>query len=670
MKRSLAVAAAVVFCLVGAQTVVAGEAGDGKLPLRRVVLFTSGVGYFEHIGTVNPPEPAVFYFRPLEMVDVIRSLVVLDRGPGSVTAGIYDGREPVSRTLKSLLLDLSDNPALHVVLQRLRGREVTLKTVEGPVRGRVVSVEKTTVVKEGGQEEHYRVNLFTDGGLRRLNLEDVSGCVLEDGGVASDVVKALDLLAAAGDRQCKALRLVFGGSPREVGVGYLRETPVWKTSYRLVKQGEKTLLQGWAHVENTTEGDWENVRLILVSGEPISFIQNLYDPVFIKRPEIPLPEAAALQPVVHEDRVMKTKALAEAAPRVLELRAAAAPAAPMYEEVAGELLEAMTTVEEAAAGVRKGEVFAYQIEEPVTLGRNQGAMVPIVNSLVAAEWATVINPKVNQGRPMNCVVVSNTTGNFLKSGPVTVFEEGVYAGEGLLSNVPEGETKVISYAGDPRTVVDTQTKEEPEMVEKVKIRNGTMEVSVKRRVTARYALRNRRDTPRIYLIEHPKRRGWELVEPAGEVESTPDFYRIRVVLAAGQSRELLVSEERLISRSYLLTTLGSDQITYYSSGGKVSQAVRSALEYVARQQQEIKGLKEEIRQKEQALKDISQEQARIRENMQVVRRSDTLYQRYLSKLTEQEDQVDRLQAELGRLREKLRARERELEQYLMDLNVE
>ena len=61
-----------------------------------------------------------------------------------------------------------------------------------------------------------------------------------------------------------------GEGKRKVQVGYVVEAPIWKTSYRLVlSDTEAPFLQGWALVENTTDEDWQGVRLSLISGRPI-----------------------------------------------------------------------------------------------------------------------------------------------------------------------------------------------------------------------------------------------------------------------------------------------------------------------------------------------------------------------------------------------------------------
>ena len=92
------------------------------------------------------------------------------------------------------------------------------------------------------------------------------------------------------DQDKKPVTINFtGDGERHVRIGYVVETPVWKTSYRLILPAgaqDKPKIQGWAIVENQTDNDWNGVQLSLVSGRPISFIQDLYQPLYIPRPVV------------------------------------------------------------------------------------------------------------------------------------------------------------------------------------------------------------------------------------------------------------------------------------------------------------------------------------------------------------------------------------------------
>src|SRR5439155_18163041 len=102
--------------------------------------------------------------------------------------------------------------------------------------------------------------------------------------------------------QKKVVSLNFkGDGKRNVKVGYVVENPMWKASYRLVLNGKgrkngAPLLQGWALVENTSDEDWKDVRMALISGRPISFQMDLYQPLFVPRPTVEPERFASLRP--------------------------------------------------------------------------------------------------------------------------------------------------------------------------------------------------------------------------------------------------------------------------------------------------------------------------------------------------------------------------------------
>src|SRR5204863_6871509 len=95
-------------------------------------------------------------------------------------------------------------------------------------------------------------------------------------------------------------------------VGYIIETPIWKTSYRLLfSDNAQPLLQGWAILENTTDEDWDQVEVSFVAGSPMSFVMDLYTAYYPQRAEIPVGVTASPRP---EPLALKDKAGAAAPP--------------------------------------------------------------------------------------------------------------------------------------------------------------------------------------------------------------------------------------------------------------------------------------------------------------------------------------------------------------------
>src|SRR5207248_4428410 len=119
--------------------------------------------------------------------------------------------------------------------------------------------------------------------------------------------------------QRKAVSINFeGAGKRQVRVGYVIENPIWKTSYRLLVNKEgKPFLQGWAVVENPSDEDWKDVRMALVSGRPISFQMDLYQPLYVPRPTV-VPELfASLTPRTYEGGLDGQKPALKVRPRIV-----------------------------------------------------------------------------------------------------------------------------------------------------------------------------------------------------------------------------------------------------------------------------------------------------------------------------------------------------------------
>ncbi|HTE20395.1 MAG TPA: secretin and TonB N-terminal domain-containing protein, partial [Armatimonadota bacterium] len=274
--------------LCGALPCKAQEPSARALPLREVVLFNSGVGYFQRAGRLEGSATIPLSFRAEQINDILKSLVLFDPA-GSVRPVGYSVKDAAARRFLSAGQSLDQGVSLGALLRRFQGARVRLDLGAEPAEGRIVSVSTRPLpVKDTGAAQGDVVNLLTEEGLRAIPLESVARIKLLDERLDRELRESLELLARGRDDQRQGVELHFGGQgAREVRAGYLQETPVWKTSYRLVLDtAGKPYLQGWAIVENTTEEDWKDVRLSLVSGRPVSFIQDLYQPLYVPRPVV------------------------------------------------------------------------------------------------------------------------------------------------------------------------------------------------------------------------------------------------------------------------------------------------------------------------------------------------------------------------------------------------
>ena len=287
MKRIMMAGLAVLLCA-ATQAADKPVPPNAALPLRDVVLFSSGVGYFGRNGSVGGNASGVeLSFRTEQINDILKSLVVLDP-QGKVRPVTYTTKDALGRRLRGVGQNLNSATSLGQLLRQFQGARVRVASRAGTFEGRIISVsERQVTVKEETVTKEF-LNLMTAKGLVSVALDEVTILQLLDERLDSELRSSLELLAGGLDNERQSVQINFGdGAPREVRVGYLQETPVWKTSYRLVLDKEGApYLQGWGIVENTTDEDWQNVNLSLVSGRPISFIQDLYQPLYVPRPVV------------------------------------------------------------------------------------------------------------------------------------------------------------------------------------------------------------------------------------------------------------------------------------------------------------------------------------------------------------------------------------------------
>lgn len=667
--------AAVMLVLLG--LVPAEAAGSGAaapvLPLSKVVLYTSGVGYFQRDGVVEGRAEVELRFRVDQVNDLLKSLVVQDFDGGQIGVMTYDSRDPITKTLKSFAIDLTASVGLGQLLERVRGEEIEV-SAPTPLRGVILGVEKKR--ERAGDKEAVDVeylNLLTESGLRAVPLPGVQRIQLTNPRLDAELRQALQVLASSRDTQKKTVRLTFEGQGRRrVRVGYVMEAPVWKTSYRLaLTDGKPPFLQGWAMMENTTDDDWEAVSLSLISGRPISFTMDLYEPLYVKRPVLTLERYESLRPQAYEQAreadtaKSRLEALAEAPSVGRSARMAAPSPAPLRRDVS---LEG-GGVAAAAEGREAGELFEYAVGTPVSLARHKSAMLPIVNTGVAGEKVSIYNERVHTKHPLNGVRLKNSTGQHLLQGPITVFDGGVYAGDAQLGDVTAGQERLLSYALDLRMEIEPQRVAEQEALVSASLRKGTLLVTRKQVSEKTYIVTNRDQKPKTALIEHPARPEWKLVEPKAP-ERTRDAYRFAVAAKAGESARLQVREERPIQQTIAMADAGPNVIALYVQAREVSPRVKEALGRVVAFRSRLDRTAAKRGDTEKRVEEITKEQGRIRDNMGRVPANSELHARYLAKLGQQETEIESLRKELAALRSEERSQKQEMEEYLLKLDVE
>ena len=664
-------------------------AEDGAaLPLSKIVLYSSGVGYFQHDGTVSNRAQLDIRLHANQINDMLKSLVVQDFGGGKVSTVTYGSRDPVTKTLGSFSINLNGNPTLGQILTQVRGEPVEV-TAPNPIVGTLIGVEKKTEsVGEGSQhrliEQEY-VTLLTEDGFRSLSMASIQRIKLTNPTLNAELHQALATLATNHDEQKKTVSITFDGTGnRQARIAYLTETPVWKTSYRLVLDEDKApYLQGWVIVENQTPQDWNNVKLSLVSGRPISFTMDLYQPLYNPRPVVQPELYANLKPQTYGDAMDQLKPMASAPPAHSEMKKerllskmalgaasnrakAPAEADAIAEMEMGSLEEGVTPMVMAED---KGELFEYRIDQSVTLAKHQSALLPIIGQSLQGQKVSLYNQSVNAKHPLNGYRLKNTSALHLMQGPITLFDNGTYAGDARIEDLPPGQDRLISYALDLKTEVEPTFDGGTQELATISLKKGTMLISRRVVEDRTYLVRNRDAKAKTVLIEQPYRADWKLAEPKEPTERTRDLYRFSVAVDPGKTVTLRVKETRPLQESILLMESGLDQIVYYQQAKEIGPKVKEALQRVVQLRSRLDDVHAQRTRLDQRTAEITAEHARIRENMQRLQQNSDLYTRYVKKLDQQETELDKLRKEIETLKNTEEEHRRELQNYVMTLDV-
>jgi hypothetical protein len=754
---------------------VASEASD-RLPVKRVVLYKNGVGYFEHSARVHGNQDLTIDFTTGQLNDVLKSLTAVDMGEGRISSVRYNSIAPLEERLKGLRLPFGEQVTRSDFLVALRGARVEVHSGSASATGRLLSVEKERRLNEKG--ESYEVTEFSvisdAGDIRNFDLGSSTSVRLVEHDLSDEVGKYLNLIGSSRARDLRRMTIsATGTGDRDIFVSYVSEVPVWKSTYRIIlpsKPADPPLIQGWAIVDNTVGEDWKDVQLSLVAGAPQSFIQEISQPYYVRRPVVPLPASVMLTPQEHEgtvsgngggmgggntDQFAKLQnsfsagtgglqgtvkdpsGAAVAGARVtvrneetggsqttttdaqgvyhfynvqagnsalfigmpgfqrfvlsnfylgvgrmndidgtlqiggsaetVEVQAAATQVQTESSEVS--TVAARQHVE--AEGKDLGDYFEYNVKQKITIGKNQSALVPILQARMEAEKVSIWNEDSKEIR--RALWMTNSSGLTLDSGTFNILDGDTFAGEGLVETVHPGERRLISYAADPalRITMDTDSSDRP--ATHIRIAKGMIYVTHEQRESRKYTLHNSDTSPRQVVIEHPAREGWKLAEGAKPEETTASFLRFRAAVGPGITETLSIEEYHPLDTEYELSNLDSDQVSLITQQKQVTPAMQDIFRRVLDQKNKVSDLSAQINLRQQELDAITKDQARVRENMKALKGSaeeKALLQRYAHQLDSQEDRLSTLTKEISDLREKQSQASNQLGQIVQQITLD
>jgi hypothetical protein len=651
---------------------IAALAAAAELPVKQVVLYKHGVGFFERSGKLGPGESARLDFNASEMNDVLKSLTIEERGGGKISGLRYDSMDPLSHKLAEFPFQIGAAQPLSGMLDELKGARLELKFGSETVTGAIVNGR--LVAGSDKQPEREQLTLMLDGGeLRTLDLSAATGIHFTDPQLQQQFHDYLAALAAA---RSKEKRSVFIDSTdakeREVVARYMIPAPVWKSSYRLIFGASgQPVLEGWAIVDNTTGEDWTKVQLSLVSGRPISFVSQLYAPKYVDRPTAELADDRAARPVVHDGAFEASAGLGGGMGGGVgraQMRAAPAPTAmaPVAGRAMAETIQvAPSSIVASATAGEMGELFEYRIAQPVTIRKDESAMLPFLQQPIEARKLLIYSDHSSQ-HPTNAAELTNSSGKTLDGGPITIYDGGAYGGEALMETLKAADKRLVSYAVDIGTRITEAFGSKQAVVREIHAARGVLTTKLAAEETRTYTVRNVDKKAKTLIIEHPLRQGYTLLnqKPA---EKTASAYRFEIQLAAGATQEFPVSEERVYDQTYQVTSLAPDLILSYVGNRTLSDADRAQLQRIVDQKRQVAANDRALQEAEAQTRSLTADEERIRQNigsLNNVSGQQQQVQNYARQLDAHEQQLAALRDRQAELQKKKSALETELNKLI------
>jgi len=669
-----------------------------SLPIKKIVLYKNGVGYFEHTGCVRGNQDLRIDFTTAQLNDVLKSLTLVDLNGGRIAAVNYNSVAPLEEQLRGLQIPLGEEVTSAAFLIALRGTRVEVHSGSGSTAGKIFSVE--TVEKGTDKDNPVQVTQFaivTDSGEMRL-FELGPGVTVRaaDTEIQKELERYLGLMRSTRSRDVRRMTIdATGTGERKILVSYISEVPVWKSTYRIVlpKAPAKAFLQGWAIIDNTVGEDWKDVKVSLVSGTPQSFIQDISRPYYVRRPVIESPQSVMLTPQTHGAALVShmltprdfVGGVAGGVPGGsvggvlggVVGGAGNAPPAKQEEEPeeteSTEVSDLLSKEEAAAEGAAVGDLFEYNLKEQVTVMKNQSALVPIVQSPIEAEKVTLVMSEEDgalQRTPLRALWLKNTSGLTLDGGTFNVLEEDSFAGEGILDLLHPGERRLLSFAADKAMGVAKLDPTGTNTATRTSVQKGVIAIHREERDTATYVFHNADTAARQVILEYPIRTGWKLTDEMNPEEISATRYRFRITVEAGKAEKFSVREKKPEVTRIYVSNLTDSQVSAFVHQGAIPASLAAQLRMVLAKKSEIAGVDQDIKSRQQEVEAIDKDQARLRENMKALKGSPeerALLQRYTKQLDGQEDRLSGLQKEAADLKAKRAELQAQLEAMIQSI---
>lgn len=702
-KKTSTKTRAAALAAVSAAALAAGGAEAGELTLRRAILSSGGVGYFEYEAQLDAGQTSLSLRARLDQVDdVLKSLIVMD-GAGPASASL-PGKAGAAQTFQSLPFEEGDLANLPSLLNALKGARVSIASPRR-LSGVILSATSETVKdRDGSERRQTRVALMSGVSVEQFVLEEAEGLTFADARLGAQVEAALAALSAARDKSGRDVAIHLAqGEARKVRVGFVAEAPVWKAAYRLsMSASGKARLQGWAVIENMTGADWDGVSLTLTSGSPVTFRQALYDPYYVSRPTVPPPVPRLALPRMDQGQMpaavqMMAERSADGARRKAAAPPSVAMAAPMAR--AGALASVEDVAEAALAPAPLGASAAssaeaadgslgatFALSAPVKAKAGESLSLPFLDLETNASDSAWLQSGAASRNPWRAVRLANSGTTPWPAGSVTLYESSqagpIFVGEAQSPTLPAGQDRLLAFGADAKVTVDRDMTNKG-IVSEISLSRGVLQVTRLERATTLYRVRNDDQRPRDLVIDHPRNDGARLISPKPEDATISGRdWRIRRSIAPGQSVGIEVTVERSLGQSVQIADtsragiaqllfpgrhyepLTRDAFAAVLSETQLEPAAIERLQKIADAAEAVAAEQARIEALDQEKGEIFGDQTRIRENLRSVGQTGDFGRSLVAKLQAQEQRLVALEADKSKARAALAAAKKTLDDLI------
>ncbi|MHA2288634.1 MAG: hypothetical protein ACXABG_07595 [Promethearchaeota archaeon] len=679
-----------------------------KLNVKKVIIFKHGVSYYILEGIVKGTDTFELEFKIDEMDDVLKSLFVLDTSEkGYISSISYDAALETSQLLKSIMLNIPDRDSFSSLITQIKGANINLTiTGEKTLSGTIMGIEEFEKLSKNEKIAEKLLILLQDNDvISKIKFTEIKSFDIVNEDIKKDLKFFLDTVISGKKKDAKkiVINCESGGDDgidRIIFVYYIRESPIWKTSYRIIMSKEqaleeKCLLSGWSLIENTTNQDWDAVELSLVAGMPVSFKYEFYRPIFIQRPIIRPPKVLTVKPTDIEEAVEMDKykdyamAEMEAAPSVMRKKAKAARRGPPLPAPTGTMgyggMQSMMSDDDLLDKVKSqtkiqtkdlGELFEYNISNPVSIKRKQSALVPILTESIKARRVLLYNMNENDRNPNACLEITNNTNLTLERGPVTIIYDDNLAGEAIIPFLNKEDTRLLNYAVEQAVLINHESKSESLNVHKITIGSGYSYEYYFTNLMTTYKINNKTNEEKILYLDHPKTSGYKFIEKPIEPEETPNYWRFKLTLKPKDAITFKLKEQREDYSSNYIRNWSKDDILkrvgFYVKQKFINEKLEIQLKEIA---DLIQNLNDKNNRREKLYEErelMSDEQSRLRENITVLgndTQSMTLKERYVKKLNDQESRFEKISVELKKLEKEIDSLNKTIEKRMNKLKA-